>query len=274
MSGATPAYLDESPEPAAQPSHEGPANPLSLTGRTAVVTGASRGIGHALAAGLISAGANVVALQRGTISSELLSLAEQKGVFVEAQTVNLADEESISEAVEAVLEKHQIDILVNNAGTQIRHDSTEFPLNDFDAVMDINLRAVFQLCQGFGRSMVERGNGKIINLASMLSYQGGFRIPAYAASKGAVVQLTKALCNEWAPRGVNVNAVAPGYFATDMNSALLADAERHQQISERIPAGRWGRPEDMAGAVVFLASTAADYIHGTVIPVDGGWLSR
>lgn len=249
-------------------------NLLNLTGRTAVVTGASRGIGHALAAGLISAGANVVALQRGPVSAELTELAARQGVFIAAQSVDLADESSIADAVDAVLANYRIDILVNNAGTQIRHDSTEFPLGDFDAVLDINLRAVFQLCQGFGRGMVERGQGKIINLASMLSFQGGFRIPAYAASKGAVVQLTKALCNEWAPHGVNVNAVAPGYFDTDMNSALLADAARHQQISDRIPAGRWGRPEDMAGAVVFLASAASDYIHGTVIPVDGGWLSR
>ena len=247
---------------------------FSLTGRTAVITGASRGIGHALAAGLIEAGANVVALQRGPVSEELQALASTHGVTVEQQTVDLSDEASIEAAVQAVTARHQVDILINNAGTQIRHDATDFPLSDFDAVMDVNLRAVFQLCQGFGRGMVERGQGKIINLASMLSYQGGFRVPAYAASKGAVVQLTKALCNEWAPRGVNVNAVAPGYFATDMNSALLADEARNQQISDRIPAGRWGRPEDMAGAVIFLASGASDYIHGTVIPVDGGWLSR
>lgn len=247
---------------------------FSLTGRTAVITGASRGIGHALAAGLIEAGANVVALQRGPVSEELQALASTHGVTVEQQTVDLSDEASIEAAVQAVTARHQVDILINNAGTQIRHDATDFPLSDFDAVMDVNLRAVFQLCQGFGRGMVERGHGKIINLASMLSYQGGFRVPAYAASKGAVVQLTKALCNEWAPRGVNVNAVAPGYFATDMNSALLADEARNQQISDRIPAGRWGRPEDMAGAVIFLASGASDYIHGTVIPVDGGWLSR
>lgn len=249
-------------------------HPFDLTGRTAVVTGTSRGIGQALAAGLIRAGANVVAFQRGELSAELQETADSYGVSLSRQPVDLASEASVADAVQATLATEQVDILVNNAGTQIRHDATEFPLADFDAVLDINTRAVFQLCQGFAPAMLERGYGKIINLASMLSFQGGYRVPAYAASKGAVTQLTKALCNEWAGRGVNVNAVAPGYFATDMNEALLADAERNQQISARIPAGRWGQGEDMAGAVVFLASAASDYIHGTVIPVDGGWLSR
>lgn len=248
--------------------------PFDLTGTTAVVTGASRGIGLGIALGLVQAGANVVALQRGPLSPELVAAAASAEVLAEAIPVDLASEQSVTHAVEATLSSHRIDILVNNAGTQIRHDSIEFPLEDFDTVMNINTRAVFQLCQGFGKAMVDRGHGKIINLASLLTFQGGLRVPAYAASKGAIAQLTKALCNEWAGKGVNVNAVAPGYIATDMNEALLADAERHEQISSRIPAARWGSGGDLAGAVVFLASPASDYVHGVVLPVDGGWLAR
>lgn len=219
-------------------------------------------------------GANVITLQRGELAPELEALAKETGSTAHAIAVDLSDEASVASAAAQALALGQVDILVNNAGTQIRHDAVEFPLADFDTVMNVNTRAVFQLCQLFGAPMLERGNGKIINMASMLTFQGGFRVPAYAASKGAVAQLTKALCNEWAGRGVNVNAVAPGYIATDMNEALLADEERNEQILMRIPAGRWGNPDDLAGAVLFLASGAADYIHGTVLPVDGGWLSR
>lgn len=247
---------------------------FDLTGRTAVVTGASRGIGQALAAGLLRAGADVVTLQRAEPGPELHAVADQHQRRLSHQGIDLASEESITEAVTAVLAAGQVDILVNNAGTQIRHDAIEFPLADFDTMLAVNLRSVFQLCQGFGAPMVQRGDGKIVNLASLLSFQGGFRVPAYAAAKGAVAQLTKALCNEWAGHGVNVNAVAPGYVSTDMNEALIADRERHEAISVRIPAGRWGTPDDMVGAVLFLASRAADYVHGAVIPVDGGWLAR
>ncbi|WP_411733260.1 glucose 1-dehydrogenase [Paeniglutamicibacter sp.] len=247
---------------------------FDITGRTAVITGASRGIGLHIALGLMRQGANVITLQRGELAPELEQLAQDTGRTAQAIAVDLSDEASVASAAAQALARGQVDILVNNAGTQIRHDAVEFPLADFDTVMNVNTRAVFQLCQLFGAPMLERGNGKIINLASMLTFQGGFRVPAYAASKGAVAQLTKALCNEWAGRGVNVNAVAPGYIATDMNEALLADEARNEQILMRIPAGRWGNPDDLAGAVLFLASGAADYIHGTVIPVDGGWLSR
>ena len=247
---------------------------FDISGRTAVITGASRGIGLHIALGLMRQGANVITLQRGELAPELEQLAKGTGRNAHAIAVDLSDEASVASAAEQALALGQVDILVNNAGTQIRHDAVEFPLADFDTVMNVNTRAVFQLCQLFGAPMLERGNGKIINLASMLTFQGGFRVPAYAASKGAVAQLTKALCNEWAGRGVNVNAVAPGYIATDMNEALLADEERNEQILMRIPAGRWGNPDDLAGAVLFLASGAADYIHGTVLPVDGGWLSR
>ena len=248
--------------------------PFDLNGKTAAVTGASRGIGLGIALGLIRAGANVVALQRGPLAPELVVAAQEANVSASAVQMDLASEESIAAATAEALTSREVDILVNNAGTQIRHDAIEFPLADFDRVMAINTRAVFQLCQGFAAPMVERGAGKIINLASLLTFQGGLRVPAYAASKGAVAQLTKALCNEWAPLGVNVNAVAPGYIATDMNEALLADAQRNKQISVRIPAARWGTGDDLAGAVVFLASPAADYIHGVVLPVDGGWLAR
>lgn len=249
-------------------------SPFDLSGKIAAVTGASRGIGLGIALGLARAGANVVALQRGPLAPELAAAAEECGVSAHAVPLDLEDETSVAAAIDEAQHERQIDILVNNAGTQIRHDATDFPLSDFDRVMAVNTRAVFQLCQGFGRPMVERGSGKIINLASLLTFQGGLRVPAYAASKGAVAQLTKALCNEWAPHGVNVNAVAPGYIATDMNEALLADAQRNEQISARIPAARWGTGQDLSGAVIFLASAAADYVHGVVLPVDGGWLAR
>ncbi len=247
---------------------------FDITGRTAVITGASRGIGLHIALGLMRQGANVITLQRGPLAPELEQLAAETGRSAHAVAVDLSDEASVANAAAEALAIGQVDILVNNAGTQIRHDAVEFPLADFDTVMNVNTRAVFQLCQLLGAPMLERGYGKIINLASLLSFQGGFRVPAYAASKGAVAQLTKALCNEWAGRGVNVNAVAPGYIATDMNEALLADEARNEQILVRIPAGRWGNPDDLTGAVLFLASPAANYIHGTVLPVDGGWMSR
>ncbi len=173
-----------------------------------------------------------------------------------------------------VLAERRVDILVNNAGTQDRYPAAEFPLSAWDEVVAVNLRAVFQLCQIFGRPMLERGEGKIVNLASLLSFQGGLNVIAYAASKGGVAQLTKALCNEWSGRGVNVNAIAPGYMQTDMNAALLDDAVRLEQLSVRIPAGRWGTPADVGNAAVFLASPAAAYVHGQVLAVDGGWLAR
>ena len=250
-------------------------SPFSLTGRRAVVTGASRGIGLAVARGLAAAGAEVVCLQRtATVPDALAEEAAAAGTGATAVAADLHDPASVAAAADQVLAAGPVHVLVNNAGTQVRHDSTAFPLADFDAVLAVNTRAVFQLCQLFGAPMLERGSGKIVNMASLLSFQGGLRVPAYAASKGAVAQLTKALCNEWAGRGVNVNAVAPGYVDTDMNEALLADPVRSEQIGVRIPAGRWGRAEEVAGAVPFLCSAAADYVHGVVLPVDGGWLAR
>ena len=249
-------------------------NPFDLTGRTAVVTGGGRGLGRGITESLLQAGADVVVLGRNPLPPELADLAPDLGRQVHFEAVDLGDGAAIEATAQRVLATHRVDILVNNAGTQDRYPAAEFPLEAWDRVIDVNLRAVFQLCQLFGRPMLERGDGKIVNLASLLSFQGGVTVPAYAASKGAVAQLTKALCNEWAGRGVNVNAVAPGYMATDMNAALLADPVRLEQLSVRIPAGRWGRPQDIGDVVTFLASAAAGYVHGQVLAVDGGWLAR
>lgn len=249
-------------------------NPFDLTGRTAVVTGGGRGLGLGISQALLEAGADVIVLGRNGVPAELTDHATSLGRAVHFYPLDLADGDAVAATAHQVLAEHRVDVLVNNAGTQDRHPAVDFPLDSWDRVIDINLRSVFQLCQIFGRPMLERGEGKVVNLASLLSFQGGLTVPAYAASKGAVAQLTKALCNEWAGKGVNVNAVAPGYMATDMNTALLADPVRLEQLSVRIPAGRWGQPEDIGNVVVFLASAAAGYVHGQVLAVDGGWLAR
>lgn len=249
-------------------------SPFDLTGRTAVVTGGGRGLGAGISRGLLTAGADVVVLQRSAPPAELVEFADASGRHLDTVLADLADTASIGAAADAILADREVDVLVNNAGAQFRAPAAEFPLDRFDQVLAVNLRAVMQLTQRFGAEMLRRGSGKVVNVASLLSFQGGLTVPAYAASKGAVVQLTKAFCNEWAGRGVNVNAIAPGYMDSDMNTALLADPVRSRQISERIPAARWGTPADIAGAVVFLSSAAADYVHGVVLPVDGGWLAR
>jgi 2-dehydro-3-deoxy-D-gluconate 5-dehydrogenase len=248
--------------------------PFDLSGKTAVVTGGGRGLGLGISSALLEAGADVIVFGRSPVPAELTARSETLGRQVHGVKLDLADSEAIAAAGQQVLATRQVDILVNNAGTQDRYPAIDFPLKAWDRVLDINLRAVFQLCQLFGAGMLERGEGKIVNLASLLSFQGGMTVPAYAASKGAVASLTKALCNEWAGQGVNVNAVAPGYMATDMNTALLADPVRMDQLSTRIPAGRWGHGQDVGNVVVFLASPAAAYIHGQVLAVDGGWLAR
>ena len=248
--------------------------PFDLRGKTAAVTGGGRGLGLGISNALLDAGADVVVLGRNDVPAELTAHAVSLGRQVHFVAVDLADSDAIAATAQRVLATHRVDILVNNAGTQDRYPAVDFPLEAWDRVLDINLRAVFQLCQLFGRPMLERGEGKIVNLASLLSFQGGLTVPAYAASKGAVAQLTKALCNEWSSQGVNVNAIAPGYMATDMNSALLADPVRMEQLSVRIPAGRWGQPDDIGNVVVFLASPAAGYVHGQVLAVDGGWMAR
>lgn len=247
---------------------------FDLTGRTALVTGGARGLGRGMSEGLLRAGADVISVQRGAVPDDLPRLAADLGRSFTAITLDLGDATRIESTVAPLVAQRRIDILINNAGVQHREDAVDFSLEQFDRVLAINMRAAFQLSQLLARPMLDRGHGKIINIASMVSFSGGYRVPAYAASKGAIVQLTKACCNEWAGRGVNVNAIAPGYMDTDMNEALVADRNRNAEITARIPAGRWGTPSDLAGTAVFLASPAADYVHGAVIPVDGGWLAR
>jgi 2-deoxy-D-gluconate 3-dehydrogenase len=249
---------------------------FDLSGKTALVTGCRRGIGRAAAIALARAGADVVgasaSLEPGDdVAREIQAL----GRTFRAHRCDLSDRAAVYGLAEAVTaETPRLDVLVLNAGTIARSPAAEHGDELWDRVLEVNLTAQFVLARELGRRMVEQGGGKIIFVASLLSFQGGVYVPGYAASKGGVAQLTKALANEWAPRGVNVNAVAPGYIATDVTEALQNDEQRSRQILERIPAGRWGRPEDVAGAFVFLASSAADYVHGIVLPVDGGWLSR
>jgi 2-deoxy-D-gluconate 3-dehydrogenase len=247
-----------------------------LDGRTALVTGGNRGIGQALATALAQAGADIALLGRthpaGTVA-RIESLGRR--ALVVPCDLATADPDELAGVVEAVVAAlGGLDILVNNAGIIRRAAAVAHPPADWAAVLRVDLDAVFHLCQAAGRVMLGRRHGKIVNVASMLSYQGGIRVPSYTAAKHAVVGLTRALANEWASDGVNVNAIAPGYIATDNTAPLRADPDRERSIRERIPAGRWGVPEDLMGAVVFLASDAARYLHGVVLPVDGGWLSR
>ncbi|KRD99784.1 MULTISPECIES: glucose 1-dehydrogenase [Priestia] len=248
---------------------------FSLDGKVAAITGATRGIGRSMAIALAEAGSDIALLQR---SKEFLGVKEEierlgrKCFIVNCDLENASE---VSEAISSVVAYFgKLDILVNNAGIQRRSPAVDFAEEDWDAVMNVNLKTVWLLCQQAGRQMLKQGNGKIINMASLLSYQGGITVPAYAAAKGGVAQLTKALSNEWAAKGVNVNGIVPGYIATDMNEALINDETRSRQIIERIPAGRWGQADDFKGAVVFLASDASAYIHGHLLAVDGGWLGR
>ncbi|MBB4639533.1 2-dehydro-3-deoxy-D-gluconate 5-dehydrogenase KduD [Longimicrobium terrae] len=247
-----------------------------LDGRRAVVTGAGAGLGRGMAIGLAAAGADVVCVDRDAEGVHTTAAAiRDAGSQAWALTADLSDRDALhAMADEAESAAGQIDILVNNAGTIRRHPAVEFPDEAWDAVMAINLDAPFLLSRRFGRGMVERGRGKIINVASLLAFQGGILVPSYTASKHAVAGLTKALANEWAGRGVNVNALAPGYMATANTAPLRADPVRTEAILGRIPAGRWGEPEDLAGAAVFLASPASDYVNGHVLVVDGGWMAR
>lgn len=246
-----------------------------LDGKVAAITGATRGIGRQMAIALAEAGATVALLQRNvedqSVQKEIEAL-DQKSIIV---ACDLEDQEQVKAAIPTVVNiLGHIDILVNNAGIQRRSPSVSFSESDWDDVINVNLKCVWLLCQEAGKYMVPQGKGKIINMASLLSFQGGLTVPAYAAAKGGVAQLTKALSNEWAKENVNVNAIVPGYIATDMNEALLQDETRNRQILERIPAGRWGTAEDFMGTVVFLASDASNYIHGHLLAVDGGWLGR
>ena len=249
---------------------------FSLEGKTALVTGASRGLGAAMAVALAQAGAHVVcASSRECGATETADAV--RGIGREAWVVHadLVDRDAIEAmADEAESVAGPIDILVNNGGTITRHPAAEFPIGEWDRVLAVNLDAAWLLCQRLGARMIARGSGKIINVASLLSFSGGITVPAYTASKHAIVGLTKALANEWARHDVQVNAIAPGYFATDNTRALREDANRYAEISARIPAGRWGEPHDLAGAVVFLAAPASRYVNGHVLVVDGGWMAR
>ncbi|MDG4797085.1 2-dehydro-3-deoxy-D-gluconate 5-dehydrogenase KduD [Micromonospora sp. WMMD1082] len=247
-----------------------------LGGRVALVTGGNRGIGRAIAIALAQAGADIALLGRGD-PAETVTAVEELGrrALVVPADLATAGPDQLADAVDAATAGlGRLDILVNNAGIIRRAAAVAHPPEDWDAVLRVDLDAVFHLCQAAGRIMLGQGHGRIVNVASMLSYQGGIRVPSYTAAKHAVVGLTRALANEWAADGVNVNAIAPGYIATDNTAALRDDPDRERAIRERIPAGRWGTPEDLTGAVVFLASDAARYVHGAVLAVDGGWLAR
>lgn len=247
---------------------------FDLTGKVAVVTGASQGIGLAIAEGLARAGATIIGVSRHQPeASPLRTAVEAAGSRLIPISCDFSDRDATG-ALASRLREEPVDILVNNGGTIVREDAVTHPDAEFDRVLDINLRSAFVLTKAVAPRMLAAGRGKIVNTASMLSFQGGIRVPGYTASKSALAGLTKAFANEWASRGVNVNAVAPGYIATANTAALRADTARSTEILARIPAGRWGSPEDIAGAVLFLCSRAADYIHGTILPVDGGWLAR
>lgn len=249
---------------------------FDLSGRTALVTGARRGIGRAAAVALAQAGADVAGVSKSLsadddVGAEIAALGRRFHPYA----CDFSDRSAAHALAAQVAAEHaSIDILVLNAGTIERKPAAEHGDDLWDLVLEVNLSAPFVLARELGRRMVERGSGKIVFVASLLSFQGGITVPGYAASKGGIAQLTKALANEWAARGVNVNAIAPGYIATDNTSALRKDEVRSRQILERIPAGRWGTPGDLAGAFVFLASSASDYVNGVVLPVDGGWLGR
>jgi 2-dehydro-3-deoxy-D-gluconate 5-dehydrogenase len=249
-------------------------NLFDLTGKVAVVTGGTRGLGKDMAKGLASAKADIAIIGRN-ISEETIKEIESLGVKCKGFKFDLQEFDKYDELInDIVKEMGTIDILLNNAGVQKRHPSVEFPKSDWNFVMDVNCNAVFFMCQKVGKIMLEKGYGKIINIASLLSFQGGLTVPAYAASKGAVASFTKSLSNEWASKGINVNCIAPGYMDTEMNTAIKNDETRNRQILERIPAARWGKPSDLVGTAIFLASAASDYVSGYTIAVDGGWLGR
>ncbi|WP_339235959.1 SDR family oxidoreductase [Oceanobacillus sp. FSL W7-1281] len=248
---------------------------FSLKGKVAAVTGGTRGIGRSMALALAEAGADIALLQRDVGQEDTKEEIEGLGRKCIIITCDLNDLNQVKQAIPSVVNHFgAIDILVNNAGIQRRSPAVDFLESDWDDVININLKAVWLLCQQAGKYMVPQKSGKIINMGSLNSFQGGITIPAYASAKGGVAQLTKALSNEWAQHNVNVNAIVPGYIATDMNEALIRDKTRSRQILERIPAARWGDVEDFQGTVVYLASSASNYVHGHLLAVDGGWMGR
>ena len=249
-------------------------HPFDLTGKVAVVTGANTGIGQGIAVALAKAGADIAAVGRSAPTDTQAAVTGAGREFLSIDA-DLATTGPIPRIVGETLERFgRLDILVNNAGMIRRADAIDFTEADWDAVMDVNLKSAFFLAQAAARPMLKQGGGKIINIASMLSFQGGIRVASYTASKSGLAGLTRLLANEWAAKGINVNAIAPGYFETNNTTALRADEDRSRDILARIPAGRWGKPSDLGGAAVFLASSASDYVHGTLLAVDGGWLAR
>ncbi len=250
---------------------------FSLQGKIALVTGCNKGIGKAMAIGLAEAGADIIGVSATmpASGSDVEQQVTALGRKYFAYAADLSNRDTLYTFIKKVNEAHPVvDILINNAGTIMRKPAAEHPDEYWDQVLALNLDTPFILAREFGKQMVERGSGKIIFTCSLLTYQGGITVPGYAASKGALGSLVKALANEWAAKGVNVNGIAPGYIATDNTEALRNDKERSASILSRIPAGRWGDPEDFKGATVFLASQAADYVHGTILTVDGGWMGR
>jgi 2-deoxy-D-gluconate 3-dehydrogenase len=249
---------------------------FTLDGKVALVTGASRGLGQAMALALAKAGATVVltATSKNNLD-DTVKMIEEVGSTALALGCDQSDGKNIALVFEAIKSKYgRLDILINNAGTIRRAPAHETSDEDWNAVIDTNLNGVFQFCRAAGAMMLEQGAGKIINIASLLTFSGGITVPAYAASKGAVGQLTKALANEWATNNIQVNAIAPGYFATDNTQQLQDNPERNASITARIPAGKWGQPEDLVGAAVFLSSSASNYVNGHILLVDGGWMAR
>lgn len=248
---------------------------FSLDGKVSIVTGASRGLGKAMAVALAQSGANIVGVGQSNMEETRKEIEKAGKKFLEIKA-DLTSTDKIDEIIEKTIKTYgKIDILVNNAGTIRREDAINYTEKDWDDILNLNLKTLFFLSQKVAKEFLKQETGgKIINIASMLSYQGGIRVPAYTASKSGVMGITKALANEWAKYGINVNAIAPGYMATDNTKAIREDEKRNKEILERIPAGRWGKPEDLAGAVVFLASSASDYVNGHTLAVDGGWLAR
>jgi 2-dehydro-3-deoxy-D-gluconate 5-dehydrogenase len=248
---------------------------FDLHGKVALVTGASRGLGAGMAQALAGAGADIVLHDRCPASEIERAIRDQAGVRTATLVADLRSRPDADRLVQSTIDAMgRLDILVNNAGIIRRAPAAEYPDADWDDVIEIDLTAVFRLCRAAGAHMLKQGRGKIVNVSSLLAFQGGITVPAYAAAKGGVAQLTKALANEWAGRGLNVNAIAPGYMLTENTRPLTENEVRYRQITERIPAGRWGEPSDLGGAVVFLASAASDYVNGHVLVVDGGWLAR
>ena len=249
---------------------------FKLEGKTAIVTGCTRGLGQAISLGLAEAGANIFGVGNSPDADETKKMVENAGRRFMYCSANLTSTQPIEKIfTQAVNEFHHINIVVNNAGTIRRNDAVDFSEEDWDDVMNVNLKSLFFMCQAAARQFLkQQTGGKIINIASMLSYQGGIRVPSYCASKSGVKGVTMSMANEWAKHGININAIAPGYMETDNTAALRADEQRNKDILARIPTGRWGTPQDLSGAAVFLASSASDYINGYTLAVDGGWLAR